>query len=291
MIELLREPSFLTAGIEVGMLRLDLIHPIVSGNKVFKLKYYLKEAAEIGKNKIVTTGGPFSNHLHATAFATRQQGLSCVGILKGKKPIDLSPTLLDCLNMGMQLEWMEEFPDETAQSGWIEQHFPEALFIPQGGKAAPGIRGAADIMRIPGVENFDTIFAACGTGTMGAGLVLGKQKHQRIHLISVLKNNFSVIDDICNLLGTENLELNGCRLDFSYHLGGYAKKSTVLFNSMNDFFMKHKIPTDFVYTGKVIHAFYECVGNGTFKKNERVLIIHSGGIQGNRSLTRQELIF
>lgn len=291
MIELLREPSFLTAGIEVGILRLDKIHPVVSGNKVFKLKYYLKEAAELSKHKIVTVGGPYSNHLHATAYAARQHGFQSVGLLKGIKPINLSPTLLDCLHMGMELEWIEQFPDEKDQTGWVQQNFPDAFFIPQGGKSAQGIQGGAEIMSIHGVETFDTIFAACGTGTMGAGLVLGKQKHQRIQLISVLKNNFSVIDDICNLLGTNNLESNDCRLDFSHHLGGYARRSTALFNSMNTFFAKHKIPTDFVYTGKVIHAFYDCVSRNTFKKNERVLMIHSGGLQGNRSLTSGELIF
>lgn len=291
MIELLREPLFLTAGIEVGILRLDLIHPIVSGNKVFKLKYFMKEAIETGKHKIVTVGGPYSNHLHATAFAARQKGIQSLGLLKGHKPATLSPTLLDCRDLGMELKWVDHFPDELLQKKWVEQHFPDSLFIPQGGKAAQGMRGAAEIMHIPGVENFETIFAACGTGTMGAGLILGKKKHQKIQLISVLKNNFSVTKDICTLLGTDDLKNSECCVDFSHHLGGYAKKSPELLSSMNTFFAKHQIPTDFVYTGKVLHAFYDYFNRNAFKKNDRVLLIHSGGIQGNRSLTRGELIF
>jgi 1-aminocyclopropane-1-carboxylate deaminase/D-cysteine desulfhydrase-like pyridoxal-dependent ACC family enzyme len=291
MIELLREPSFLTAGIEVGILRLDQIHPIVSGNKVFKLKYFLNEAIERGKQKIVTVGGPYSNHLHASAFAARQRGIQSVALLKGKKPSILSSTLMDCLELGMELNWHDHFPDEPFQKEWVEQLFPDSLFIPQGGKASPGIRGAAEIMSITGVENFDTIFAACGTGTMGAGLLLGKKRHQSIQLISVLKNNYSVIDDVCKLLSIGELEINQCAVDFSHHMGGYAKKSPALFKSMNTFYTIHKIPTDFVYTGKLIHAFYDYVNRNAFKKNERILIIHSGGLQGNRSLTNGELIF
>ncbi|MEY4661134.1 MAG: hypothetical protein RLZZ42_1086, partial [Bacteroidota bacterium] len=133
MIELLREPSFLTAGIEVGILRLDQIHPIVSGNKVFKLKYFLNEAIEKGKQRIVTVGGPYSNHLHASAFAARQRGIQSVALLKGKKPSILSSTLMDCLELGMELNWHDHFPDEPFQKEWVEQLFPDSLFIPQGG--------------------------------------------------------------------------------------------------------------------------------------------------------------
>jgi 1-aminocyclopropane-1-carboxylate deaminase/D-cysteine desulfhydrase-like pyridoxal-dependent ACC family enzyme len=236
-------------------------------------------------------GGPYSNHLHATAFAARQNGIQSMGLLKGHKPSSLSPTLIDCLDMGMELNWVEHFPNELIQKEWVEQHFPGALFIPQGGKTALGMKGAAEIMNVPGVENFDTIMAACGTGTMGAGLVLGRKKHQKIQLISVLKNNFSVIRDICTLLGTDDPINSECFIDFSHHLGGYAKKSPELLTSMNTFFVTHQIPTDFVYTGKVIHAFYDYFNRNAFKKHERVLLIHSGGLQGNRSLTSGELIF
>jgi hypothetical protein len=74
-------------------------------------------------------------------------------------------------------------------------------------------------------------------------------------------------------------------------LGGYAKKNLLLFQTMNDFFITHHVPTDFVYTGKLVHAFYRMMEAGAFKSGSKILLIHSGGLQGNRSLQNNELIF
>jgi 1-aminocyclopropane-1-carboxylate deaminase/D-cysteine desulfhydrase-like pyridoxal-dependent ACC family enzyme len=74
-------------------------------------------------------------------------------------------------------------------------------------------------------------------------------------------------------------------------LGGYAKTNALLFQSMNDFFNTHHIPTDFVYTGKLVHAFYRMMEAGAFARDSKILLIHSGGLQGNRSLVNNELIF
>jgi len=291
MIEILEDDSFLQSDIEVGILRLDKIHPVVSGNKIFKLKYYLQSALATDQKNIITLGGPYSNHLHATAFAAKQYGLKAIGLLRGRKPLILSVTLEDCLQMGMELRWSEKNTDEHTQAAWIQENFPDALFIPQGGQGERGIIGASEIMSIQGVERFDNILAACGTGTMGAGLIMGQKAHQRSLLISVLKNNFSVQADICNLLKINEFPHARAAIDFSYHLGGYAKKSAELFDAMNIFYRKHGVPTDFVYTGKLIYAFYKMLKIGAFSKGEKVLLIHSGGLQGNRSLTKGELIF
>ncbi|MEY3153219.1 MAG: hypothetical protein RLZZ333_1816 [Bacteroidota bacterium] len=43
--------------VDVSILRLDKLHPIVSGNKYFKLKYYFQEAIREGKTTLVTFGG------------------------------------------------------------------------------------------------------------------------------------------------------------------------------------------------------------------------------------------
>ena len=40
--------------LSLSVLRLDKIHPLVSGNKWFKLRYYLAEAKELGKKTIAT---------------------------------------------------------------------------------------------------------------------------------------------------------------------------------------------------------------------------------------------
>src|SRR5580765_407331 len=70
--------------IELSILRLDRIHPVVSGNKWFKLKYYLQEAIEKNYSSIGTFGGAFSNHILAAAYACNKQNLQCTGFIRGE---------------------------------------------------------------------------------------------------------------------------------------------------------------------------------------------------------------
>jgi 1-aminocyclopropane-1-carboxylate deaminase len=76
-----------------------------------------------------------------------------------------------------------------------------------------------------------------------------------------------------------------------FHFGGYAKCSATLIRFMNDWYEKTGIPSDFVYTGKLFFAFDHLVRNGFFRPGSSILLIHSGGLQGNASLQRGTLIF
>src|SRR4051812_11733405 len=82
--------SWSKKNISVDVLRLDKIHPVISGNKWFKLKYYLKDAADNHKTTLVTFGGAFSNHIVATAAAGQLSGYKTTGIIRGEKPKQLS---------------------------------------------------------------------------------------------------------------------------------------------------------------------------------------------------------
>src|ERR1700679_37016 len=79
----------------LDMLRLDLLHPVISGNKWYKLRLNMKHAAESNFKTVVTFGGGFSNHLIATACAAKIFGLRSVGIVRGRYDV-LTPTLLQC---------------------------------------------------------------------------------------------------------------------------------------------------------------------------------------------------
>ena len=278
-------------GISAAMLRLDLLHPIVSGNKIFKLKHYLASAKNGTKKGILTFGGAFSNHLVAAAYAAKMNNLQSIGFVRGEKPKKLSHGLMDCISYGMQLEFINRESFDAIDIAQFSNSYPDHAIIPHGGYGRMGMSGAKEIMEIPGVEAYNNIVAASGTGTMAAGLIAGLQPHQQLTLVSVLKNNFSVMDEIKELLLEE--EINNKRFDlrFDFHLGGYAKKNALLFQAMNDFFSIHHIPTDFVYTGKLVNAFYQMLEAGSFERGSKVLLIHSGGLQGNRSLCNNELIF
>lgn len=285
------DPNTAQHGLSCSMLRLDLLHPVVSGNKLFKLNFYLKEALATGKKGIITMGGPHSNHLVAAAYAAKNAGLSAIGCVRGEEPTLPSATLEECKQYGMQLVFLTR----TDFDGAVEQDMISAnnrfQFIPQGGYGPMGMKGATKILQFEASAHYDWIVGACGTGTMGAGLVAAAAATQKVLLVSVLKNNFSIRNEINGLLtGVFNRTFTYA-IDFTHHHGGYAKPSTTVFQFMNWFYQTHGIPTDFVYTGKMVHAFYELASEGFFPKKSKILLIHSGGLQGNRSLNQNELIF
>jgi len=68
-------PIFKENNFKFYIKREDQIHPTVSGNKFRKLKYNIKKAKEMNKQEILTFGGAHSNHLLATAFMGKIEGL------------------------------------------------------------------------------------------------------------------------------------------------------------------------------------------------------------------------
>src|ERR1700741_204500 len=139
-IQPLQHEAFQRAGIEADILRLDLIHPLVSGNKWFKLKYYLQEAAEQGQKEIVTAGGAYSNHIVAVAWACRESGLAGTGFIRGERPKaaqELSHTLRTAEECGMRLEFVD-------RERFRLKKFPErpGYFIEEGGYGLKGAEGA-----------------------------------------------------------------------------------------------------------------------------------------------------
>jgi 1-aminocyclopropane-1-carboxylate deaminase len=276
----------------VDVLRLDLIHPVISGNKWFKLKEYLKDAQIQNKKVLVTFGGAFSNHVVATAAAGRLSGLKSIGIIRGERPPVLSETLIDAVSFGMDIFFIsrEDYKTKTLPQEILKQYSEEKLYlINEGGYGLKGMEGAKDILKEVNNTAYTHIIAAVGTGTMLAGLIAGSHSDQKVTGISVLKNNLSVQNEIEALLLKE--KRHQFNLLHDYHFGGYAKHKAQLIQFMNDWFTQTSIPSDFVYTGKLFFALNDLIQKSYFLPEDRILVIHSGGLQGNRSLPKGTLIF
>jgi 1-aminocyclopropane-1-carboxylate deaminase/D-cysteine desulfhydrase-like pyridoxal-dependent ACC family enzyme len=273
--------------IELSVLRLDKIDPLISGNKWFKLYYYIEDAIAKGYTKILTFGGAYSNHILATAATGNLQSLNTTGIIRGEEPVQPSQTLLKARQLGMELVFIsrEDYAEKR-----IPPHVDELNYyiIPEGGYGDPGARGAEMITRHFPVSDFTHICCAAGTGTMAAGLINGTTDPQQICAISVLKNNTGLEGSILNLVREKERKFE---LFHSYHFGGYAKYKPELLEFMNEWFQTTGIPSDFVYTGKLFFAIHHLVEIGHFHPGSRIMIIHSGGLQGNISLNNGSLIF
>ncbi len=273
--------------IEVSVLRLDKIHPVISGNKWFKLKYYLEDAISQKKKNIITFGGAWSNHIIATAAACKLWGLNATGIIRGEEPAELSPTLKQAKEMGMQLIFISREDYKTKK---ITEKFltDECYLIPEGGYGRKGAAGAAGIFKYCDQEIYTHIVCAVGTGTMLAGLITATLPQQMIIGISILKNNNVLEENVRSLLNNES---SNFQIFHDYHFGGYAKHTDELLNFMNAFYEQTKIPSDFVYTGKLFFAITDLITKNFFPQGSKLLLIHSGGIQGNASLDKGRLMF
>lgn len=271
--------------VEVSVLRLDKIHPVVSGNKWFKLRYYIQEALEQQKRTIVTYGGAYSNHIVATAAACRIHRLKSKGIIRGEAPKQYGHTLQEAASYGMEFCFL---PRSDFKMKKLPENFitAEDYLINEGGYGDKGAAGAGTIAYDK--DKFDIVCCAAGTGTMMAGLINSKRTHTKILGFSVLKNNFSIENEIRSLLLNPLEDIN---IYHDFHFGGYAKRSPELIDFMNMFYSVTRIPTDFVYTGKLFFGLYQLLKSRQFKAGSRILVIHSGGLQGNLSLPKGTLIY
>lgn len=283
-------PGIGNAGITLDVLRLDKIDAVISGNKWFKLQYYLAGALASGKKCLITFGGAYSNHIIATACAARKAGLISIGIIRGEQPATLSHTLQDAIHWGMQLVFVSREQYQLKNSAaFIEQlrhEYGDACIIPEGGEGEPGVKGAATIMETAGTAAYTDILCAVGTGTLLSGLAISAAAHQRVTGLTVLKGFDSWQPRWLSATAAERT-----RIISNYHFGGYAKKNSTLIDFMNDWYRKTGIPSDFVYTGKLFFGVMDLIEKGFFSATSRLLVVHSGGLQGNHSLAAETLIF
>ncbi len=280
-------PLFSEKGLQVAVLRLDLLHPVISGNKWFKLRYYIEEAHRQNKDRLVTFGGAWSNHIHATAAAGKLYGLHTTGIIRGEQPPLLSDTLLQAMEMGMQLVYV-------SREAYRQDHIPEhidlqtAILVPEGGAGPDGVKGAASICSLFNLEEYTDVCCAVGSGTMMAGLMQALPAKVKVTGISAMKNNQSLSAEVAALAGSS---LSQPKIKHNYHFGGFARHTNQLLDFMNDLYKDTGMPTDKVYTGKLFYAAHDLARNNYFAPGSKILLIHSGGLQGNRSLPNGSLIF
>src|SRR4030095_8574283 len=190
-IDKIHAPLLKNKNIQLDVLRLDKIHPVISGNKWFKLKYHLANFNAGNHNGIITFGGAWSNHIVATAGACYLQKTKCVGIIRGEEPQQLSSTLLEAANYKMELKFIsrEKYSQKTSNEflELIKKEFPGYYIIPEGGAGAEGEKGAAEILQYTNGKNYTHIACAVGTGTMFNGIKQAASTDQNILGIVVLK--------------------------------------------------------------------------------------------------------
>jgi len=273
--------------------REDLLHPHISGNKFRKLKYNILQAKADGKTALLTFGGAFSNHIAATAAAGKQYGFATIGIIRGEEladKIEQNPTLNFAKDCGMRLKFItrEAYRNKTERVliGALEAEFGDFYLLPEGGSNDLAVKGCEEILDDDDAH-FTQVCCAVGTGGTIAGIINSALPHQKVIGFPALKGE-GLSDDICKFANQGSWELVT-----DYHFGGYGKINEQLVTFINDFFNETGIPLDPIYTGKMFFGVIDLIYKGWFPKNAKVLLIHTGGLQGiagmNRELLRKKL--
>jgi 1-aminocyclopropane-1-carboxylate deaminase len=273
----------------LDVLRLDKIHEVVSGNKWFKLKYYLQQAQKLNKSTIATFGGAWSNHVVATAFAAKQAGLKSVGIIRGEKPLQLSVTLQNAEAYAMELIYVTREQYRNKEVLIKQFAITDWLWVNEGGYGVLGMQGASDILTVKDTTRYTHIIAAVGTGTMLAGLINSSNTKQHVIGISSMKGNLSLMEQVQNLLSEDRKQ--DVQIFHDYHFGGYGKHPQQLIDFINNAYQQFQLPLDIVYTGKTFYAIADLAKKSFFPPDSKILMIHSGGLQGNKSLPAKVLAF
>lgn len=292
-IDVLQDDLFTGKKVTVAILRLDKIHAIVSGNKLFKLHYFLEQAMQ-QSSSIITFGGAYSNHLLATAFACKTINRQCIGIVRGEKPPQLSSTLLQCIAYGMELVFISRTEYDNKENKEfikkIKARYKDPVIIPEGGYHIKGAAGAGLIMDLVPAGQYTHIVTATGTATTTAGLLQKATIAQTIIAVPVLKGMADIKERIRYLNGI-TIDRPSLEIMDGYHFGGYAKYSPALITFMNDCWSRYALPLDFVYTAKMFAAIKDQVQQDHFLPDSSILCLHTGGLQGNNSLPANTLLY
>ncbi|WCM41067.1 pyridoxal-phosphate dependent enzyme [Flavobacterium sp. CBA20B-1] len=270
-------------GIEVYVKREDVLHTEISGNKFRKLKYNLEEAKRLGFTKLLTFGGAYSNHIAAVAAAGRDFGFETIGVIRGEElqeKYTKNPTLKKAEKDGMQFQFVTRTQYREKNNGAyladLKQKYGDFYLIPEGGTNDLAVKGCEEILTSED-KMFDIICCAVGTGGTISGIINSLQPHQKAIGFPALKGDF-LQEDIKK--HAKNSQWN---LVTDYHFGGYAKINDDLKQFMKQFFKKYLISLDPVYTSKVFFGVIDLISKGYFKSDSKILIIHTGGLQGLQS--------
>ncbi|MDG1751910.1 MAG: pyridoxal-phosphate dependent enzyme [Thalassotalea sp.] len=292
----LQHPLFEQYQLNVQIKRDDLIDPIISGNKWRKLKYNLRHVKKEGFKGIISFGGAYSNHIHALAYACLQNNINTIGIIRGEAHYAHNFTLSKAKKWGMDLHFVDRKTyrqrDSTEYLLHLSQQYPDYFIIPEGGSNTLAIKGVAEIStELNKQTQYDTLIAPVGSAGTISGLITGDKNQHAILGIAVLKQQDYLQKEVYNLLETTgNKSVNNWKILNNYHDGGYAKFSQQSLKKLQDFSAKTGVPFEPIYSGKMILALLDLINTGYFKPHHRIVLLHTGGLQGLGGLIEQNKI-
>lgn len=274
--------------VKVWIKRDDLNHPTIQGNKLHKLKFNLKQAEQENKDTLLTFGGAYSNHIAATAAAGQAFGFKTIGLIRGEelanRPETWSRTLHEAQANGMRFIFLSREAYRRRHDPQflmtLQQTHPSAYLLPEGGTNLLAVQGFQTLSEDLEAQcpAWNQLYTAVGTGGTLAGLARYSQPapERRIFGVATLKESRYLLPEIRRYIDSD---IHWQLLE-TYHAGGYAKTDAATQASSDWFETTFNISLDPVYTAKMVHAFIDRLRHNQIPPGSRIILYHSGGLQG-----------
>lgn len=266
----------------------DLTGLAGGGNKLRKLEYTCAAAQASGARTLVTVGVAQSNHARLTSAAAAYLGLDCVLVLAGNEPSHYTGNLALNGMLGTRMVWAGDV-DDTALNDLameevhrLQQQGTAAALIPFGGSTGSAVHGYLNCgeelkAQLP---NLRQVFTAVGSGGTMAGLVqsLGADRVTGVDSGAVDDAEARVRSLIASFTGNPcgaDLQIRGDQVGPGYeHLTQPVREALKLFASNTG------IVLDPIYTGRAFAGLLATVQDGSIKRGEQTVFLHSGGLPG-----------
>jgi 1-aminocyclopropane-1-carboxylate deaminase len=240
-----------------SVLREDLLHPALSGNKFRKLYGWLKLFYERKLLSIESMGGAHSNHLSALVYACITLNIPC----KIYVPIGAKSALLDKIektDVSVEMISREKFRELRSKE---ESLSANTLWVPEGGKGEASECGFETVAEQLLKFNYTCVVSA---GTGSTALAMAKYGVATEALLAV--KDRSVL---------EKMERNGINVWPTYAISKFGKLHLDALALAKEFYSQTGILLDPVYQAK---GLLMALNNQIL--NESTVFVHTGGLQG-----------
>jgi D-cysteine desulfhydrase len=298
-------PRFTAAvgGPEIFIKRDDLLGLSAGGNKTRKLEFLVADALAQGADTLITCGAVQSNHCRLTLAAAVKEGLKCQLVLEERVPnsykADASGNnflfrLLGVEKIKVVPGGSDMMKEMTAVAEELAAMGRKSYIIPGGGSNAIGATGYVACAEETLNQAFDKGIridrVVCASGSAGthAGLLTGfhgnssnipvvgidvsrpKEMQEKLVYDLVLKTAARV--------GIKGEIPRDAVLCFGDYVGrGYSIPTTQMAEAVRLLARTEGILLDPVYTGKAMAGLIDLSRKGFFRKEEKVLFVHTGG--------------
>jgi len=272
-------------GWPISVLDLSKIHPLLNGNKYFKLMPYLQEAKENGINTLITYGGAYSNHLRSFALACNHLGFYGIAVVRGDE-LDMASNerLASIDRMGVKLHFVSR-NDYSNNKQLIAEVLGQNtqspyLIIPEGGTSAKVLNSCAQIAQYI-THDTDYVMLPVGSGGTLAGILMGLSKRTSPPIVQAFgsfSNNTSPEATINKLLQEQGIDYPNWSIDLEYKFGGFGKAHQAVSAFQEAILAQNQLALDTVYNAKALLALTLKIQSGALPLDQNYVYINTGGM-------------